>query len=114
MHLFGAVSARKILLPVTSGGACRPFPPLSRGVAKIAYHGPHRQVLVTDETGGGTADAIRRKSAMTATLTEALLAPDTRPLVVTDCKALLQHEVSGLSGISGAAIKIAYKTVVVF
>jgi len=51
---------------------------------------------------------------MTATLTEALLAPDTRPLVVTDCKALLEHEVSGLSGISGAAVKLAYKTVVVF
>jgi hypothetical protein len=51
---------------------------------------------------------------MTATLTEALLAPDTRPLVVTDCEALLKDQVSGLSGISGAAIKVAYKTVNVF
>jgi hypothetical protein len=51
---------------------------------------------------------------MTATLTEALLAPDTRPLVVADCKTLLEHEVSGLSGISGAAIKLAYKTVITF
>jgi hypothetical protein len=51
---------------------------------------------------------------MTATLSEALLAPDTRPLVVADGKAVLEQQVSGLSGISGAAIKIAYKTVVVF
>jgi hypothetical protein len=51
---------------------------------------------------------------MTATLSEALLAQDTRPLVVTDCEALLKNQVSGLSGISGAAIKVAYKTVNVF
>ena len=51
---------------------------------------------------------------MTATLQDTLLAPDTRPLVVADGKALLEQQVSGLSGISGAAIKIAYKTVVVF
>jgi hypothetical protein len=51
---------------------------------------------------------------MTATLAEALLAPDTRPQVVADGKALLERQVSGLSGVSGAAIKIAYKTVTVF
>ena len=51
---------------------------------------------------------------MTATLSEALLEPDTRPLVVTDCEALIKNQVSGMSGISGAAIKVAYKTVNVF
>ncbi len=51
---------------------------------------------------------------MTATLSEALLAPDTRPLVVTDCEELIKNQVSGMSGISGAAIKVAYKTVNVF
>jgi hypothetical protein len=51
---------------------------------------------------------------MTATLQEALLAPETRPRVVADCEALLKQEVSGMSGISGAAIKLAYKTVVTF
>ncbi|MGH3186379.1 MAG: DUF6918 family protein [Streptosporangiaceae bacterium] len=51
---------------------------------------------------------------MTATLQEALLAPDTRPQVVADGKKLLEHQVSGLHGVSGAAIKIAYKTVMLF
>jgi hypothetical protein len=51
---------------------------------------------------------------MTATLSEALLAPDTRPRVVADCQALLTQEVSGMSGVSGTAVKLAYKTVIVF
>ncbi len=51
---------------------------------------------------------------MTATLQDILLAPDTRPLVVADCNALLEHQVSNLSGVSGTAIKLAYKAVVTF
>jgi len=51
---------------------------------------------------------------MAATLQEVLLAPETRPEVITDCYALIQQEVSDLSGLSGAAVKLAYKTVNTF
>jgi hypothetical protein len=51
---------------------------------------------------------------MTATLEQMLLAPDTRPQVIDDCYALIQQQVSELSGISGAAVKLAYKTVTRF
>src|SRR5438270_8641811 len=51
---------------------------------------------------------------MAATLQEILLAPETRPRVIADCHALIEQEVSGMSGISGTAVKLAYKTVVVF
>jgi hypothetical protein len=47
---------------------------------------------------------------MAATLSEMLLAPDTQPAVVTDCLKLIKQEVSGKSGISGTAVKLAYKT----
>ncbi|HLK01175.1 MAG TPA: hypothetical protein VKU39_14875, partial [Streptosporangiaceae bacterium] len=48
------------------------------------------------------------------TLQEILLAPQTRPLVVADCEALIKQEVKDMSGISGAAVKLAYKTVMLF
>ena len=48
---------------------------------------------------------------MTATLEEILLAPDTQPKVIADCHALVQQQVSDQSGISGTAVKVAYKTV---
>jgi hypothetical protein len=51
---------------------------------------------------------------MAATLQEILLAPDTRPKVIADCHTLIEQEVSGMSGISGTAVKLAYKTVIVF
>jgi hypothetical protein len=51
---------------------------------------------------------------MTVTLAQSLLAPDVRPSVVADCDALLQQEVSAKSGVSGAAVKLAYKTVNTF
>ena len=47
---------------------------------------------------------------MAATMSEMLLAPDTQPAVVADCLKLIQQEVSGKSGISGTAVKLAYKT----
>jgi len=47
---------------------------------------------------------------MAPTLQEILLAPDTEPAVVADCLKLIEQEVAGKSGISGAAVKIAYKT----
>jgi hypothetical protein len=49
-----------------------------------------------------------------ATLQEILLAPDTQPKVIDDCCALIEQEVKSLSGISGTAVKIAYKTVITF
>ena len=47
---------------------------------------------------------------MTATLQEILLVPDTQPQVIADCLKLIQEEVSGKSGVSGTAVKLAYKT----
>ena len=47
---------------------------------------------------------------MSFTLPEILLAPPVKPQVVEDCQALIDHQVSEMSGISGTAIKLAYKT----
>jgi len=51
---------------------------------------------------------------MAATLQDILLAPDTQPQVASDCYALVEQQVSEMSGISGAAVKVAYKTVTAF
>ena len=51
---------------------------------------------------------------MAATLDQILLAPDIQPNVVADCQQLIAQEVAGKSGVSGAAIKIAYKTAKAF
>ncbi len=51
---------------------------------------------------------------MVATLQEILLAPGTKPRVVEDCYALIQQELAEKSGISGAALRLAYKTATTF
>jgi hypothetical protein len=51
---------------------------------------------------------------MAATLQEILLAPGTEPQVMADCLTLIEQEVSGMSGVSGGAVKLAYKTVTSF
>ena len=51
---------------------------------------------------------------MSATLREILLAPDTEPNVTADCLKLIEQEVSAKSGVSGTAVKFAYKTVNAF
>jgi hypothetical protein len=51
---------------------------------------------------------------MAPTLHQILLAPDTEPAVVADCLTLIDQEVAGKSGISGAAVKVAYKTAKAF
>ena len=51
---------------------------------------------------------------MPVTLQETLLAPETQPQVIDDCHTLIQQQVSDGSGISGTAVKIAYKTVNTF
>jgi alkylhydroperoxidase/carboxymuconolactone decarboxylase family protein YurZ len=48
---------------------------------------------------------------MAATLPEILLAPDVRPRVTADSLTLIDSELADKSGISGNAIKLAYKTV---
>jgi hypothetical protein len=48
------------------------------------------------------------------TLQETLLAPDIRPQVVTDCEHLVEHEVAEMSGVTGTAVRLAYKTVRTF
>jgi hypothetical protein len=49
-----------------------------------------------------------------ATLHEMLLEPAVKPQVITDSEALVNNEVSDLAGISGSAIKLAYRTVRTF
>jgi hypothetical protein len=51
---------------------------------------------------------------MAATLQEILLAPEIRPQVIADCYQLIKREVAEKSGISGTAVKLAYKTVNTF
>ncbi len=51
---------------------------------------------------------------MAATLQEILLAPGTQPKVIADCHMLIEQEVADKSGVSGTAIKLAYKTVNTF
>jgi hypothetical protein len=48
---------------------------------------------------------------MPATLEEILLAPETQPQVIADCLTLIDAELADKSGISGSALKLAYKTV---
>lgn len=48
---------------------------------------------------------------MTVLLQDALLAPETKPALVDDCLALIEHQVSTMSGMSGTGVKLAYKTV---
>ena len=47
---------------------------------------------------------------MAPTLDQILLAPDVQPDVVADCLTLIEQEVASKHGISGAAVKLAYKT----
>jgi hypothetical protein len=51
---------------------------------------------------------------MAATLDQMLLAPDVQPNVVADCLTLIDQEVAAKSGVSGAAVKLAYKTASTF
>jgi hypothetical protein len=51
---------------------------------------------------------------MASTLQEILLAPTVQPQVVTDCLMLVDQEVSEKSGVSGTAIRLAYKTAAAF
>jgi hypothetical protein len=51
---------------------------------------------------------------MAATLQEILLTPDTKPKVIADCHALIGQEIADKSGVSGTAVKLAYKTVSTF
>src|SRR6266567_3795133 len=46
---------------------------------------------------------------MAATLHQILLAPDTQPHVTADCIQLIDQEVAAKSGVSGTAVKLAYK-----
>jgi hypothetical protein len=48
---------------------------------------------------------------MAAALQEILLTPETRPKVMADCHTLIEQEISDGTGIRGAALKLAYKTI---
>jgi hypothetical protein len=47
---------------------------------------------------------------ITGALQDILLTQDTWPHVVADCLKLIEQEVSSKSGVSGTAVKLAYKT----
>jgi hypothetical protein len=51
---------------------------------------------------------------MAETLREILLTPDTEPKVIADTLTLIDQELSDKSGVSAAALKLAYKTVTSF
>jgi hypothetical protein len=51
---------------------------------------------------------------MAATLAEILLAPKTQPQVVSDCYKLIDQQISEMSGVSGTAVKLAFKAVNTF
>src|SRR4029077_11778308 len=65
-------------------------------------------------TSRNTLPTKENNAPMVATLQEILLAPDTKPQVTADCMTLIQQEVSAKSGVSGTAVKLAYKTVSAF
>src|SRR2546430_17074062 len=65
-------------------------------------------------TSRNTLPTKENNAPMVATLPEILLAPDTKPQVTADCMTLIQQEVSAKSGVSGAAVKLAYKTASTF
>jgi hypothetical protein len=48
------------------------------------------------------------------TLQEKLLAPDIQPQVVADGQDLVEHEVATMAGVTGTAVRLAYKTVRTF
>jgi hypothetical protein len=62
----------------------------------------------------GSASSKEKNIPMAATLQQILLAPDTQPKVIADCYLLIEQEVSDKSGVSGTAVKLAYKTVNTF
>lgn len=64
--------------------------------------------------GGHAVATEGRTPLMTATLQQILLAPQTQPAVIADCQTLIEQEVSGLPGVSGTAVKLAYKAVITF
>ena len=51
---------------------------------------------------------------MAATLHEMLLTPEAKPQVVADVQALVEQELASKGGISGTAVKVAYKAVTAF
>jgi hypothetical protein len=63
---------------------------------------PANPAAVRDTAGGNTV------------LRDVLLAPDAQPLVAADCEALVDREVAELSGITGTAVRLAYRTVRTF
>jgi hypothetical protein len=58
--------------------------------------------------------ARSEEADMAAALHEILLTPDTRPEVVSDCRTLIEQELSEKHGVSGTAVKLGYKTVTNF
>ncbi len=56
-------------------------------------------------------NAVRCTYSQVPTLKEILCAPERRPQVVQDAARLVDQEVDSKGGLSGAGIKIAYKTV---
>jgi hypothetical protein len=56
----------------------------------------------------------KRDGSGPATLQEMLLGPENYARVVADCEVLVEHEVADMSGVTGAAVRLAYRTVRTF
>ena len=83
----------------------------------MAAHSPSsdgRRIAVCARNPLGKPGGKELNIPMAATLQEILLAPDTQPKVLTDCYTLIEQEISDKSGVSGTAVKLAYKTVNTF
>jgi hypothetical protein len=61
-----------------------------------------------------TSSGKEKNILMAATLQEILLTPGARPTVLVDCQTLIDQEVADKSGVSGTAVKVAYKTATSF
>lgn len=57
---------------------------------------------------------IRGTAFSSTALRDTLLAPDAQPQVAADCEALVDREVAEMSGVTGTAVRLAYRTVRTF
>ena len=88
-----------------AGGEQPPYPAAPRSPV---LEGP----AVAGPVLGGTA--LGGTALGGTALRDILLAPESQPRVAADCEALVDREVADLSGVTGAAVRLAYRTVRTF
>jgi hypothetical protein len=86
-------------------------------ITQIGMNAKRLRVMSARESavsGNRTPINEEMKINMAPNLQDILLAADVQPEVTADCLNLIDQEVTGKSGVSGAAVKVAYKTVKAF